>query len=120
MLLFAWSAFSTFPTAERLEQSRLVAIPTLGSFVRLAGRSAAELAVLLALLWPWQARAWAARAGLAAALLTAWFVLTTPLSLSAMDWVHRRWLAAVAAGLHITFIAALTAWAVRATLRRAR
>jgi hypothetical protein len=99
MLLQLWTAFATFPTPERLEQARLVAIPTLQTVALLAGRSALELAAVLALLWPLHRRAWTRRVLAAAVLLAAWFLLTTPLSLSAIGWVHRRWLAAMVTGL---------------------
>jgi hypothetical protein len=106
MLLQLWSGFATFPSAERLEHSRLVAIPTLPGLALLAARSVGELLVVLAILWPWRARAYLLRMLLAAALLTMWFIATTPLSLSTMAWVHRRWLAAMTAGLLITLAAA--------------
>jgi hypothetical protein len=118
MLLHLWTAFATFPTPERLEQARLVAIPTLQTVALLAGRSAVELAAVLALLWPMSARAWARRAFAAALLLGAWFLLTTPLSLSAVGWVHRRWLAALAAGLLV--VSVLTALARLVPRLRAR
>jgi hypothetical protein len=105
MLPQLWAAFATLPSAERLEQTRLVPIPTLQTLALLVARSALELAAALALLWPWRARHYLARILGAAALLTAWFVLTTPLSLSAVAWVHRRWLAAMTGGLLLSFLA---------------
>jgi hypothetical protein len=118
MLLHLWSAFATFPSAERLEQSRLVAIPTLRTVALLAGRSMLELAAVLALLWPWRARAYLARILVAAVLLATWFVLTTPLSLSAATWVHRRWLAAMVVALLAAAAVSLAASGAR--LLRAR
>jgi hypothetical protein len=118
MLLHLWSAFATFPSAERLEQSRLVAIPTLRTVALLAGRSMLELAAVLALLWPWRARAYLARILVAAVLLATWFVLTTPLSLSAATWVHRRWLAAMVVTLLAAAAVSLAASGAR--LLRAR
>ena len=99
MLLHLWSAFATFPTAERLEQARMVRIPTLRSIALLAGRSAIEVGALLALLWPWRPRRYTLRLCVAGTLMAGWFLATTPLTLSAAGWVHRRWLAATAAGL---------------------
>jgi hypothetical protein len=99
MLLHLWSAFATFPTAERLEQARMVRIPTLRSIALLAGRSALELAAVLALLWPWRPGRYTLRLCVAGTLLAGWFLATTPLTLSAAGWVHRRWLAATTAGL---------------------
>lgn len=111
-LLYMWSAFATFPSAERLEQSRPVPIPTLGTAALLVLRSAAELGALLALLWPWWRRWYPGRALLAAAAAGGWFLFTTPLSLSAMSWVHRRWLAAMAVVALAAFLAsgAARAW----------
>ncbi|HSJ25843.1 MAG TPA: hypothetical protein VK929_14295 [Longimicrobiales bacterium] len=114
MLLQLWSAFATFPSAERLEQSRLVAIPTLQSLALLVGRSIVELGVVLALTWPWQARLWITRVCAAAIAVAAWFVATTPLSVSATSWVHRRWLAAMVAGLLLVAAVALLARLTRA------
>jgi hypothetical protein len=99
MLLHLWSAFATLPSPERLEQTRMVAIPTLQTLAFLVGRSALELAAVLAVLWPWRGRHYGLRVVAAAALLAVWFVATTPLSLSAIGWVHRRWLATTVAGL---------------------
>jgi hypothetical protein len=109
MLPLLWAAFATFPSAERLEQARLVPIPTLQTVALLVARSALELAAVLGLLWPWRARRYLVRILGAAALLAAWFVLTTPLSLSAVAWVHRRWLAAMTGGLLLVFVAAALA-----------
>jgi hypothetical protein len=114
MLLQLWSAFATVPSPERLEQARMVPIPTLQTVALLAGRSAAELATVLAVLWPWRARAYPARILGAAVLVGGWFVVTTPLSLSAAAWVHRRWLAAMGGGLLLAFLAAAAAWLVAA------
>jgi hypothetical protein len=99
MLLYLWSAFVTLPSAERLEQTRLMPIPTLQGLALLAARSAAELGGVLVLTAPWWRRLYALRLLAAAVLLAAWFFATTPLSLSAMHWVHRRWLAAMIVGL---------------------
>lgn len=118
MLLYAWSAFATFPSAERLEQSRMAPIPTLRSLALLGVRSAVELTVLLVLTWPWRSRAYATRLALAAGLLVAWFVLTTPLTLSMTEWVHRRWLAAVTAAVVVAFLVVLAARGVRAGIQR--
>jgi hypothetical protein len=115
MLLFAWSAFATLPSPERLGQTRMVPIPTLRSVLLLLLRSGAEALVLLGLLWPWSSQAWTRRCAAAAVLFTTWFITTTPLSLSALDWVHRRWLALVTAAAIVTFMASVIARAVRLT-----
>jgi hypothetical protein len=101
-LLLAWQAFATVPDAERLAQSRMAAIPTLQTLALIMLRSGLELAALAALTWP-RRRLYTARLGLAAALLAIYFVVTTPLSVSALQWTHRRWLATIAAGLFLAF-----------------
>jgi hypothetical protein len=118
MLLHLWSAFATFPAAERLEHSRLVAIPTLSSLAVLGLRSALELAAVLALTWPWSSRLWVARVWTAAMGLAVYFIVTAPLGVSAMTWVHRRWLAAMAVGLAAVAIAALGARLTQFAARR--
>jgi hypothetical protein len=92
MLWFAWDAFTTVPSAERLEQSRMAPIPSLRGLLLLAGRSVLELAALLALAVP-RPRAWVRRMVAAATALVLYFIFTTPLSVSSVSWVHRRWLA---------------------------
>jgi hypothetical protein len=109
MLLRMWSAFATFPSAERLEQARLVAIPTLGTLALLGLRSSVELAAVLALTWPWSARLWILRVWSAALIVAIYFVATAPLGISAVTWVHRRWLVGMAAGLAVIATAALIA-----------
>ncbi|HUG39736.1 MAG TPA: hypothetical protein VMM12_04590 [Longimicrobiales bacterium] len=91
-----WEALTTVPGAERLETSRLVAIPTPRTFFAAAAFAGLELAVVLAILWPWREDFYATRLLAAALALVTWFIMTTPLQLSRMDWVHRRWLAGMA------------------------
>jgi hypothetical protein len=114
MLLYLWSAFATFPSAERLEQSRTMPIPSLRAAALLVARSALELGAALLLLWPWRARYYALRALAAAIGFGAWFIASTPLTISAMGWVHRRWLAAMILVLLLAFVAGAvaraTAW----------
>ena len=92
LLPLLWNAFSTLPTAERLEQSHMARIPTLQALGLIVARSAAELAAVLALTWP-AARLFASRLALAALGLAVWFLYSMPLGLSRMEWLHRRWLA---------------------------
>jgi hypothetical protein len=113
MLLYLWAGFATLPSAERLEHSRMMAIPTLRTVVLLGVRSMVELGVLLLVLWPGWARFWAARLLTSSLLLAGWFLVTTPLTLSTMDWVHRRWIAANAAVLLLAFIVVVTAAVAR-------
>lgn len=94
-----WTAFSTIPSAERLAQSRMVEIPTLRTVAVLLVQSAVEAGLLLALLVPWRPRRYLARLWLAAFAIWVWFLATTPLGLTRMAWIHRRWLAGVGAAL---------------------
>lgn len=96
MLLYLWAGFATFPSPDRLEQSRMMAIPSLRTVAMLGLRSAAELAAVLVLLLPWWGRFWALRLLGASLALSAWFIATTPLTVSAVHWVHRRWIAGMA------------------------
>lgn len=92
-VFFMWDALTTIPSAERLEDSRLVAIPTPRTFFAAAAFSAMELAVILVALWPGRPEYYASRLGVTTLVMITWFVTTTPMELSRMDWVHRRWLA---------------------------
>jgi hypothetical protein len=95
MVPLLWSAFASLPSEARLQQTRMAAIPTLGTFFTTLTVSVLELCVLLALLWPWRARRYGTRLALAAAAAFTWFLLTTPLSITRLQWIHRRWLFAV-------------------------
>lgn len=90
---FMWEAMSRVPSAERLEESKLVVIPTPQTFLTAAIFSGMELAIVLAALWPWKPDFYASRLGVTALTLVTWFIMTTPMDLSRMDWIHRRWLA---------------------------
>jgi hypothetical protein len=90
---FMWEAMTRVPSAERLEESKLVAIPTLRTFLTAAIFSGMELAIVLAALWPWKPDFYASRLGVTALALVTWFITTTPMDVSRMDWIHRRWLA---------------------------
>jgi hypothetical protein len=92
MVGYMWDALTTIPSADRLEETRMAVIPTPRTFFAAVAFSALELAAVLALLWPLRPSYYGARLAAAALGLAAWFVLTTPMGLSQMDWVHRRWL----------------------------
>ena len=113
LLPLLWSAFSDVPSPERLQQQRTVGIPTLATLGWTIAKSFAELTAVLALAWPrgrwYAARLWAAAIGLAA-----WFVYSTPLGITKLEWVHRRWLAAVIVSLVVAGAAAGVARVVRA------
>ncbi len=89
---YMWDAMTTLPSAERLEETRLVEIPGPRRFFTAAAFSAMELALVLAALWPWRPGWYATRLAVTALGTITWFVTTIPLDLSRMDWVHRRWL----------------------------
>ena len=93
MVAFMWDAMTTIPSAERLQQSRLVEIPGPRRFFAAAAFSAMEMAVVLAALWPWQPAYYASRLAITALGVATWFLITVPPGLSAMDRVHRQWLA---------------------------
>lgn len=103
MMAYAWSAFSTMPTPERLETSRMSRIPTIGTLTWLAARSVLELAAMVGLAWP-ASRRYATRLFVALIALAGWFFATAPLTLTGVEWVHRRWLAAVWAGFLLALI----------------
>jgi hypothetical protein len=92
MVAYMWDALTMVPDAARLEQTRMAVIPTPRTFLAAVAFSALELGVVLALLWPGRSGYYAVRlAGASLGLLT-WFVITIPMGMSRMDWVHRRWL----------------------------
>jgi hypothetical protein len=88
-----WDALTTMPSAERLGQTRMAAIPTPRTFITAATFSAMELMVVLVALWPGWTPLYATRMAVVVLGLVTWFVMTTPMDLNRMDWVHRRWLA---------------------------
>lgn len=90
-----WDALTAVPSAERLGGSTVVGVPTPRTFFTAAIFSAMELALVLALLWPWRPEYYASRLALTVLALVTWFVTTTPMDLSRIDWVHRRWMAAL-------------------------
>ena len=90
---FMWDALTTVPSAERLEESRMVAIPGPRTFFAAAVFSAIELAAVLAALWPGWPRYYATRLAVTALALVTWFLMTVPMEVSRMDWVHGVWLA---------------------------
>jgi hypothetical protein len=110
---YMWEALTTVPSAERLEETRMAVIPTSRTFFAAVVFSALELTVVLVALWPWRPDYYTARlAGTLLAIVT-WFVLTIPMGLSTMDWVHRRW-------LFFLILAAAGALIVDLTLRLVR
>ena len=111
MLVLMWREFWTLPSPELLERRREVQPPTMRSLFGSVVRALAELAVLLVLLWP--GRLYRTRVAGTALLLVAWFVFTVPMTISSVEQVHRRWLAAVFLALPVVLLASLAAALVR-------
>lgn len=99
LLPFLWSAVTSMPSPDRLGQTRTVPIPTLATFVRVMAVSAAEVAAALLISWPAWRRAYTARLFVAAAVVGGWFVFSTPMAMTRLEWAHRRWLALLAFAL---------------------
>lgn len=113
-----WEAMTTIPSAERLATSRMVVIPTPRTFFAAVAFSAMELAIVLAALWPWRPAYYASRLAITALVMFTWFVVTTPMQLSRMDWVHRVWLALTILALLVAFVAVLASRLIRRLTRR--
>ncbi len=111
---YMWDAMTTVPSAERLEESKVVGIPTPRTFFTSAIFSGMELAIVLAALWPWRPEFYATRLGITGLGLVTWFIMTTPMDLSRMDWVHRRWLAFMV----LVIVVALVTLAIHRVARR--
>lgn len=95
-IVAAWYMFdaaATVPSADRLAQDRMVEIPTPSGYIAAVIMSGLELALVLAILWPWRPELYASRLAFAALALITWFIMTTQIDVSRMDWIHRRWLA---------------------------
>ena len=90
---YMWTALVTIPSADRLEQTRMVAIPTPRTVLTAVTFSAMELGVVILALWPRWTGYWATRLAVVLLALVTWFIMTTTMDVSRMDWVHRRWLA---------------------------
>jgi hypothetical protein len=111
---YMWDAMTTVPSAERLEESKVVGIPTPRTFFTSAIFSGMELAIVLAALWPGRPELYATRVGITGLGLVTWFIMTTPMDLTRMDWVHRRWLAFMV----LVILAALVSLAILRLARR--
>lgn len=110
---YMWDALTTVPSAERLEESRLALIPTPRIFFTSAVFSAMELGIVLAALWPGWQRLYATRLAVTVLALSTWFIMTTPMDVNRMDWVHRRWLAFMIVATFAGLIVLLSYRAVR-------
>ena len=115
---YMWEAMTTIPSAERLQETRMAEIPGPRRFFAAMAFSGMELAVVLAALWPWRPAYYASRLAVAALAVLTWFIMTTPMGLSRMDWVHRRWLAFLVLAQVAALITILAYRAIRAVIRR--
>ncbi len=108
---YMWKSVTTVPSAARLQamQSRIVHVPSPTTFLRTTGQSFLELAVLVVLLWPTWRRFWLLRLVLAFLALLVWAVLTVPLELTELEWVHHRWLVGSDVVLLVAMLATVTA-----------
>ncbi len=116
---YMWKSVTTVPSAERLQemQSRIMHVPTPATFLRTTGQSFVELAVVAALLWPWWRRFRLARLAVAFLGLAVWAVVTVPLELTELEWVHHRWLVGADALVLVALVVSVVASAVRAIRR---
>lgn len=112
MLILMRSEFWTLPAPEAVQRERMVRPPTMDSLLTRAGRSAVELLLLTLLLLP--GRAYAVRLALTTVGLILYYVLTTPMAITSVEQVHRRWLAAVAVVLLVATILTLSRAVARA------
>ncbi|MDX1674378.1 MAG: hypothetical protein R3314_06180 [Longimicrobiales bacterium] len=114
---YMWDAMTTIPSAERLQESRMAEIPGPRRFFAAMAFSGMELAVVLAALWPWRPAYYASRLAVTALGVLTWFIMTTPMDLSRMDWVHRRWLAFLALAQVAALVTVLVYRGIRAVIR---
>lgn len=98
LLPFLWQGFADVPNADRLEQRHTVGIPTLATLGWTVAKSFLELVGVLVLAWP-RGRWYAPRLWLAGLGLAVWFVWSTPLGITSLEWAHRRWLAGMVVGV---------------------
>ncbi len=117
LLPMMWQAFTTVPTPARLAQPRMIGIPTLQTVELLVGQSLVELGVALGLAAPWWRRRYLTRLWLGAVALWVWFIASTPIGLTRLAWVHRRWLAMMAAAFLVAAVIGSAARVVRGLAR---
>lgn len=117
---FMWDAMTTIPSAERLQETRLVEIPGPRRFFAAAAFSAMELAVVLAALWPWRPAYYASRLAVTALGVVTWFLITVPPGLSQLDLVHRRWLAFLVVAQVVALVVLLAYRSIRRLVDRRR
>ena len=110
--IYMWHAVATIPSAEHIEASRLVGPLTPRMFVTAVIFSGMELGIVLAALWPWKPEYYASRLCVAGLALVTWFIMTTPMDLTRLDWVHRCWLAFMISAVAVALLGLLAyrAW----------
>lgn len=104
LAVLMWRAFHTLPSAEALADARQVRPPLPADLLLNLGESLAVAILLAGVLWPSRARRYILRVGIALIALVAWFIMSVPLDLNTMEWLHRRWLALMTVMLLLTLL----------------
>jgi hypothetical protein len=104
LLVLMWRAYHTLPSAEQLADDRHVRPPLPADLALNVAQSLGVSVLLVSALWPRSARLYILRVAVALIALVAWFLMTVPLDLNTMDWLHRRWLALMILLLLLTLI----------------
>ena len=104
LIVLMWRAYHTLPSAEQLADDRHVRPPLPADFLMNVMQSLAVTLLLIAALWPGSTWRYLLRVAVALIALVAWFLMTVPLDLNTMDWLHRRWLALMIVLLLLTLI----------------
>lgn len=93
LVVLMWAAFRRLPSAEELADARHVRPPLPADFIINVAESGGVTALLIAILWPRTAWRYILRTCIALVVLATWFLMSVPLDLNNMEWLHRRWLA---------------------------
>jgi hypothetical protein len=104
LVVMMWRAYHTLPSAEALADARAVRPPLPADFLFHGAQSFAVAVLLIAGLWPRAARRYILRVTTGLCALVAWFLITVPLDLNTMEWLHRRWLALIILLLLLTLM----------------
>lgn len=114
LVVMMWRAYHTLPSAEQLADVRHVRPPLPADFLLNLTKSLVVAVLLTVALWPRATRRYILRVAIALLALIVWFVMTVPLDLNTMEWLHRRWLALMILLLLLTLIAyPVLAWRAR-------
>ncbi len=90
-----------------LEGVQLAAASGPRRFLTAAAFSGMELAVVLGILWPGRPSYYFARLAVMALAALTWLIITIPLELSRLDWVHHVWLAFLVVALGVGLVVLL-------------